>query len=58
MKIEINSQDIIDVNMNMIHSLVFEANSTVEKEKKIKNLLIAKKTIENTLGLMGFNGKL
>lgn len=49
-----NKEDIIDANISLIDSFVYEANSTTEKEKKIKNLLMAQKTIEKTLRLMDF----
>jgi len=55
MKINIGQEDVVDVNLNLINSLVFEANCSIEKENKIKKLVMAKRAIENTLTMMGFS---
>jgi len=54
MNIEITPEDLIESNITLIYSFVYDSMTTTEKEKKIKNLLLAKKTIEKTLNLLGF----
>lgn len=56
--INLTNDDLISVNMNVIHSLVYEANSTPleEKEEKIKKLVLAKRAIDKTLSMMGYFG--
>lgn len=55
MKIQITDEDFIDANMKLIDAFIFQANSTEEKEKKIKNLVMAKQSIEKTLAMLGFS---
>jgi len=50
-----SDEDIVDVNINVAKNFLIRAYSVSERKRKIKSLILAMKSIENSLISLGVN---